>query len=74
MLVGVGFGGGGADGGSGVVEELILESERHVGDGFAVGFCQVGEAGEEFAQLSEANGVCGVAEFSEYVAGGVLVA
>ena len=41
------FGDGRADGGAGVVKELILEPHRHVGNGLAVGFAEVGVGGEE---------------------------
>src|SRR5208337_92969 len=49
------FGDGRADGGAGVVEELILEPHRHVGNGLAVGFAQVGVGGEEGGQLALAE-------------------
>ena len=46
-VVVVRLGGGRADGGAGVVEELVLEPHGHVGDGLAVGVAQVGAGGEE---------------------------
>src|SRR3954464_16094658 len=41
----VGLGGGRADRGAGVVEELVLEAGGHVGDGLAVGGAQGGAGG-----------------------------
>ena len=68
------FGHGRADGGAGVVEELILEPHRHVGYGLAVGFAQVGVGGEEGGQLALAELIGVVAKLLQQGAGGLLMA
>src|SRR5271157_2291360 len=68
------FGDGRADGGTGVVEELILEPHCHVGNGLAVGFAQVGVRGEEGGQLALAELIGVVAELLQQGAGGLLMA
>ena len=70
----VGLGDGRADGGAGVVEELVLEAVGHVGDGFTVGGAQIGTIGEEGGQLALANLVGVVAQLLEEGAGRFLVA
>ena len=73
-MVVVRFGHGRADGGAGVVEELILEPHRHVGYGLAVGFAQVGVGGEEGGQLALAELIGVVAKLLQQGAGGLLMA
>src|SRR5271166_4011509 len=73
-MVVVRFGHGRADGGAGVVEELILEPHRHVGYGLAVGFAQVGMGGEEGGQLALAELIGVVAKLLQQGAGGLLMA
>ena len=72
-VVVVRFGDGRADGGAGVVEELVLEAHGHVSDGVAVGFVQLGATGEESRQLALADLVGVVAQLLEQEAGGLLV-
>ena len=57
-----------------MVEELVLEPHRHVGDGLAVGFAQVGTGGEEGGQLALAELIGVVAKLLQQGAGGLLVA
>src|SRR4051812_45749817 len=54
-LVVVGLVQGGADGGAGVVEELVLEPRGHVGDRLAVGLGEARAGGEEGGQLALAD-------------------
>ena len=68
------LGDGRADGGAGAVEELVLEPHRHVGNGLAVGFAQVGVGGEEGGQLTLAELIGVVAELLQQGAGGLLMA
>ena len=75
MRVGVvRLGDGRADGGAGVVEELVLEAGGHVGNGLAVSRAEVGAIGKQGGELALANLVGMVAQLLEEGAGRLLVA